>query len=93
MPRLAHGLIDYAAPSSEPPDGRRFPLQLPLFDLLVLCCACSRLKTDRGKWSKRVVRASDYPETDFSHGICPSCLKKLYPTLGEQPTPRHASSN
>jgi hypothetical protein len=93
MPRFENGLIEYAAPAFEPPDARRFPLQLPLFDLLVLCCACSRLKTDRGKWSRRVVRASDYPETDFSHGICPSCLKKLYPTLGEQPTPRHASSN
>jgi len=86
-------LIDYAEPSSQGLNTRRVPLQLPLFDLLVLCCACSRLKTDRGTWSKRVVRASDFPETDFSHGICPSCLKKLYPAPAEQPSSRRPSSN
>lgn len=87
MPRAERELIDYEARSSGGLDARRLPLQLPLFDLLVLCCACSRLKNDHGKWSKRVVRASDFPETDFSHGICPSCLKKLYPRLTEQPPP------
>jgi len=93
MPRVENALIEYVAPPSEALDARRLPLQLPLFDLLVLCCACSRLKTDRGKWSKHVVRASDYPETDFSHGICPSCLKKLYPALAEQPSSHRTSSN
>ena len=85
-------MIDYVAPPSGAQDAGRLPLQLPLFDLLVLCCACSRLKTDRGKWSKHIVRANDYPDMDFSHGICPSCLKKLYPTL-EQLSSRHTPSN
>ncbi len=59
----------------------RAPLQLPLFNPLLLCCSCSRLKARNGRWSRRVVREEHYPGTDFSHGICPSCFKKLYPSV------------
>jgi len=62
---------------------RRLPLQLPLFDFLVLCCSCSRLQTERGRWTKHAVLPGDYPETEFSHGICPSCLKRIYPVCAE----------
>jgi hypothetical protein len=67
----------------EPEDGRpaRLPLQLQLFSILVLCCSYHRLKTMNGKWTKRVVRVEDYPETKFSHGYCPSCTRKLYPDI------------
>ncbi len=37
MPRTERVLIDYAEPSSQGLNTRRVPLQLPLFDLLVLC--------------------------------------------------------
>jgi hypothetical protein len=73
--------------STSPPDGavhaRRIPLQLPLFDFLVLCCSCSRMQTAHGKWTRHAVHASDYPKTPFSHGICPPCLKRLYPELAK----------
>jgi len=34
-----------------------------------------------GKWSRHQFHASDYPKTEFSHGICPPCMKRLYPDL------------
>ncbi len=55
------------------------PLQLPLFSLLTLCCSCSRLKTPSGRWTRRIVEEQLYPRVPFSHGICPSCFKQLYP--------------
>jgi hypothetical protein len=64
---------------SDPPPVRRLPLQLSLFDLPIICCSCSRLQTHNGKWTRHAVLAEDYPNTDFSHGICPSCLRRLYP--------------
>ncbi len=85
MPGLDEGLR--GSPPTVPSEtigARRWPLQLPLFDLLVLCCGCSRLRTENGRWSKYTVRAVDYPDTEFSHGICPACLKRLYPFLAKR---------
>lgn len=60
---------------------RRKPLQLSLFELPVLCCGCYRMQTAKGKWTRSAVRAGDYPQVEFSHGICARCMKKLYPDL------------
>ena len=56
------------------------PLQLSLFSLPTLCCACHRLKAGPGKWSRRRVDQNWFPRTAFSHGICPSCYKARYPS-------------
>jgi hypothetical protein len=72
------------AQTALPPEAlraRRVPLQLSLFELPTLCCACFRMQTAKGKWSRSAVRASDYPQVEFSHGICARCMKKLYPDL------------
>jgi hypothetical protein len=56
------------------------PLQLPLFGLPVLCCSCHRLKARNGRWSRRRIDQQWFPQTNFSHGICPACLRQVYPT-------------
>ena len=84
MPRLETALRgSLTSPPPEVLQARRVPLQLPLFDLPVLCCSCFRMQTGNGKWTRHAVRASDYPKTEFSHGICSSCLKRLYPELSK----------
>jgi len=57
----------------------RSPLQLPLFGLPTLCCACHRLKSANGRWSKRKIDQQSFPRTPFSHGICPACYRAHYP--------------
>jgi hypothetical protein len=82
MPRFESVVSDILTPL--PPgvvQARRIPLQLSLFELPVLCCACFRLQTAKGKWTRSAVRASDYPKVEFSHGICARCMKRLYPDL------------
>jgi hypothetical protein len=80
MPRLERAWKkSLALRSSVTRPARRLALQLPLFDLLVLCCACFRLQLGHGRWTRHAVLAADYPNTTFSHGICPACLKQLYP--------------
>jgi hypothetical protein len=82
MPRLESVLSNILTPP--PPEvvrARRVPLQLLLFDYPVLCCSCFRMQTANGKWTRYPIRASDYPKTEFSHGICSPCMKRLYPEL------------
>jgi hypothetical protein len=60
--------------------GERQPLQLSLFDLPILCCSCRRLKARNGRWLRRRVDHEWFPSTPFSHGICPTCIRRQYPS-------------
>ena len=39
------------------------------------------IRDDKGNWSQIEVYIRDHSEAEFSHGICPDCMKKLYPKL------------
>jgi len=52
-----------------------------LSGLLPVCSSCKRIKNDRGQWEQMEMYIRDRSEAQFSHGICPDCAKKLYPTL------------
>jgi CRP-like cAMP-binding protein len=47
--------------------------------LLPICLHCKNIRDESGSW----VRIEDYiidrSEADFTHGMCPDCMKKLYP--------------
>jgi expansin (peptidoglycan-binding protein) len=82
MPRFESAVSDTLTPALPGVvQARRIPLQLSLFELPVLCCACYRLQTAKGKWTRSAVRASAYPQVEFSPGICARCMKRLYPDL------------
>lgn len=67
------------------------PLQLALFSLPTLCCCCHRLKGRNGHWTRRRVEHEWFPETPFSHGICPTCAKRQYPTAYRRTRQRRAA--
>jgi PleD family two-component response regulator len=52
--------------------------------LLPICANCKKIRDDQGYWQDVTVYIRDRSEADFSHGICPDCLKKLYPDLYEE---------
>jgi DNA repair exonuclease SbcCD ATPase subunit len=54
-----------------------------LTGLLPICSACKKIRNDQGNWEQIEVYIRDRSEADFSHGICPDCLKKLYPEIDE----------
>jgi CRP-like cAMP-binding protein len=47
--------------------------------LLPICLHCKNIRDESGAW----VRIEDYiidrSEVDFTHGMCPDCMRKLYP--------------
>jgi hypothetical protein len=45
---------------------------------------CKRIRDDEGYWQRIESYIHEHSEADFSHGICPECLKNHYPDLDEE---------
>lgn len=52
--------------------------------LLPICAACKKIRDNQGQWQELEVYIRDHTESDFSHGICPECAKRLYPEYSEE---------
>lgn len=47
--------------------------------LLPICSSCKSIRDDKGCWNQLETYIGDHSEAEFSHGVCPQCLEKLYP--------------
>ncbi|NTU59619.1 MAG: HAMP domain-containing protein [Deltaproteobacteria bacterium] len=47
--------------------------------LLPICSSCKRIKSDQGSWEQVEAYLSSHADVEFTHGICPECMEKLYP--------------
>jgi hypothetical protein len=47
-------------------------------------CSCKKICDDKGYWEQVEVYIRDHSEAEFSHGICPEYMKKLYPEIATQ---------
>jgi len=52
-----------------------------LSGLLPICFSCKMIRDDKGYWKQIEAYIEDHSEAEFSHSICPVCVKKLYPDL------------
>lgn len=50
-----------------------------LSGLLPICASCKKIRDDKGYWNQIESYIQDHSGAEFSHGICPECMKKLYP--------------
>jgi PAS domain S-box-containing protein len=46
--------------------------------LLSICAHCKRIRNEQGQWEQMESYISHHSQTDFSHGLCPDCLKTHY---------------
>lgn len=53
--------------------------------LLPICANCKKIRDDTGYWQDVAVYIRDHSEAEFSHGICPDCMKSLYPEIYGKP--------
>lgn len=51
---------------------------------LPICSNCKKIRDDEGYWQQIEKYIMEHSEAEFSHGICPDCMKKLYPELADQ---------
>lgn len=47
--------------------------------ILPICASCKKIRDDKGAWEQIEIYIHNHSELDFSHSICPECVKKLYP--------------
>jgi PAS domain S-box-containing protein len=67
---------------------RRMEAQVQtLSGLLPICASCKKIRDDRGYWNRIETYISEHSQAEFSHGLCPDCLERLYPELAEKPVP------
>ena len=56
--------------------------------LLPICSSCKKIRDDKGYWQKVESYISEHTQAEFTHGICPDCVRRVYPeyTVGQQPS-------
>lgn len=45
--------------------------------LLPMCAWCKNIRDDQGYWKNVAAYIEEHTEAEFTHGICPECLKKV----------------
>lgn len=50
-----------------------------LSGLIPICSVCKNIRDDKGFWTNVEQYIAAHTNVDFSHGICPGCMKDLYP--------------
>jgi len=47
--------------------------------LLPICASCKKIRDDKGYWRGLEHYLTEHSEAQFSHGLCPDCMARLYP--------------
>jgi PAS domain S-box-containing protein len=56
-----------------------------LSGLLPICASCKRIRDNEGYWQSIEQYISEHSEANFTHGLCPECMTKFYPTTIKPP--------
>lgn len=49
--------------------------------ILPICSACKKIRDDKGYWQQIEAYIRAHSDAQFTHGICPECVRKLYPEI------------
>ena len=52
--------------------------------IVPICASCKKIRDDKGYWNQVEEYISEHSDVRFSHGMCPECVKKLYPEFSEK---------
>jgi hypothetical protein len=47
--------------------------------LLPICASCKKIRDDKGYWNHIEVYLSNHAHVDFTHTLCPECIRHFYP--------------
>lgn len=48
--------------------------------IIPICSSCKRVRVDADSWQQLEVYIREHSEADFSHGLCPDCVGKYFPS-------------
>lgn len=52
--------------------------------IIPICASCKKIRDDRGYWRQVEEYLKSHSHAEFTHGICPGCIKELYPDLYDE---------
>jgi phosphoserine phosphatase RsbU/P len=52
--------------------------------IVPICSHCKKIRDDQGYWNQVDAYVRKHSEAEFSHGICPDCLRLLYPDIADR---------
>lgn len=58
-----------------------------LSGLLPICASCKNIRDDKGYWSQIETYIHEHTDAECTHGICPACMKRLYPEFADDAPP------
>ncbi len=58
-----------------------------LSGMIPICARCKKIRDDKGYWNDVAEYISDHSDAQFSHGLCPDCMRVLYPGYVKPPGP------
>ena len=68
--------------------------------IVPICSGCKKIRDDSGYWQQVEAYVAKHTEAEFSHGLCPDCVQRLYPEYGDppersagQPPPKRATDS
>jgi PAS domain S-box-containing protein len=50
-----------------------------LSGMLPICASCKKIRDDKGYWNQLESYIVHHTDAQFTHGLCPDCVKALYP--------------
>jgi len=51
--------------------------------VIPICSSCHDIRDEQGAWHTVEVYVQEHTHADFTHGMCPSCVRKLYPEIAD----------
>ncbi len=61
--------------------------------LLPMCSHCRKIRNDGGYWQQLEKFVGEHSTVEFSHSLCPQCVKELYPELADKVLKTMAKDN
>jgi hypothetical protein len=55
-----------------------------LSGLLPICSSCKKIRDDTGYWNQIESYIRTHSQAEFSHGLCPDCMEKIYPGMASR---------
>ncbi len=52
--------------------------------LLPICASCKKIRNDTGYWEELEKYIRDRSNAEFTHSLCPDCIKQYYPSYYEK---------
>ena len=61
--------------------------------IVPICAHCKKIRDDKGYWNQVEIYVHEHSEAEFSHSICPDCLRELYESLPNEPVGKPDDGN